>query len=72
MISKSRFANDLSYARYKLDLIACQALKPACEEALRRIFKLCDTNKDGVLDNEELNEFQVCSLPMAQAWLLKS
>ncbi|KAH9997968.1 P-loop containing nucleoside triphosphate hydrolase protein [Russula vinacea] len=35
-----------------------QALKPACEEALRRIFKLCDTNKDGVLDNEELNEFQ--------------
>jgi Ras family protein T1 len=35
-----------------------QALKPSCEEALRRIFKLCDTNKDGVLDNEELNEFQ--------------
>lgn len=33
-------------------------LKPACEAALRRIVKLCDTNKDGVLDDEELNEFQ--------------
>lgn len=27
--------------------------------ALRRIFKLCDTNKDGILDAAELNEFQV-------------
>ncbi|KAI0004590.1 mitochondrial Rho 1 [Russula compacta] len=35
-----------------------RALKPACIEALTRIFKLCDTNKDGVLDNAELNEFQ--------------
>ncbi|KAI0300358.1 mitochondrial Rho 1 [Russula brevipes] len=35
-----------------------QALKPACIEALRRIFKLCDTDKDGLLDNAELNEFQ--------------
>lgn len=25
-----------------------------------------------MLDNEELNEFQVCSLLMAQAWLLKA
>ncbi|TEB39827.1 mitochondrial Rho GTPase [Coprinellus micaceus] len=33
-------------------------LKPACVEALRRIFKLCDTNKDGILDAAELNEFQ--------------
>ncbi|GJJ13272.1 ERMES complex Ca(2+)-binding regulatory GTPasegem1 [Clathrus columnatus] len=33
-------------------------LKPACVNALRRIFKLCDTNKDGVLDTNELNEFQ--------------
>ncbi|KAF7299588.1 hypothetical protein HMN09_00964100 [Mycena chlorophos] len=33
-------------------------LKPACASALRRIFKLCDTNKDGVLDAAELNEFQ--------------
>ncbi|KAF7314342.1 hypothetical protein MKEN_00906800 [Mycena kentingensis (nom. inval.)] len=33
-------------------------LKPACMNALRRIFKLCDTNKDGILDPAELNEFQ--------------
>ncbi|KAG6377076.1 mitochondrial Rho 1 [Boletus reticuloceps] len=33
-------------------------LKPACVSALKRIFKLCDTNKDGVLDATELNEFQ--------------
>ena len=36
-----------------------QVLKPACIEALRRIFKLCDANKDGVLDANELNDFQV-------------
>lgn len=34
------------------------ALKKECVAALRRIFKLCDTNKDGVLDGSELNEFQ--------------
>ncbi|KAG8935543.1 ERMES complex Ca(2+)-binding regulatory GTPase gem1 [Tulasnella sp. 418] len=33
-------------------------LKPACVAALKRIFKLCDVNKDGVLDAAELNEFQ--------------
>lgn len=33
-------------------------LKPACVAALRRIFKLCDINKDGILDASELNEFQ--------------
>ncbi|PBK74928.1 mitochondrial Rho GTPase [Armillaria solidipes] len=33
-------------------------LKPACVKALRRIFKLCDTDKDGILDPAELNEFQ--------------
>lgn len=33
-------------------------LKPACVTALRRIFKLCDVNKDGILDASELNEFQ--------------
>ncbi len=36
-----------------------QVLKPACVKALRRIFKLCDTDKDGILDPSELNEFQV-------------
>ncbi|TFK52599.1 mitochondrial Rho GTPase [Heliocybe sulcata] len=36
-------------------------LKPACVNALKRIFKLCDKNKDGLLDDAELNEFQrVC------------
>ncbi|GLB38404.1 hypothetical protein LshimejAT787_0502690 [Lyophyllum shimeji] len=33
-------------------------LKPACVAALKRIFKLCDVNKDGILDASELNEFQ--------------
>jgi Ca2+-binding EF-hand superfamily protein len=41
-------------------LISAQVLKPACIAALKRIFKLCDTNKDGILDASELNEFQVC------------
>lgn len=38
-----------------------QMLKPKCVDALRRIFKLCDVNKDGVLDPAELNDFQVRS-----------
>ncbi|KIK80370.1 hypothetical protein PAXRUDRAFT_833557 [Paxillus rubicundulus Ve08.2h10] len=33
-------------------------LKPACISALKRIFNLCDANKDGLLDAAELNEFQ--------------
>ncbi|EPT05115.1 hypothetical protein FOMPIDRAFT_1027338 [Fomitopsis schrenkii] len=33
-------------------------LKKECVAALRRIFKLCDTNKDSILDAAELNEFQ--------------
>lgn len=34
-------------------------LKPQCVDALRRIFKLCDSDKDNVLNDIELNEFQV-------------
>lgn len=34
-------------------------LKPACVEALRNIFSLCDSDKDGVLSDEELNAFQL-------------
>ncbi|EJT98761.1 mitochondrial Rho 1 [Dacryopinax primogenitus] len=34
-------------------------LKPACIDALKRIFKLCDVNKDGILDAQELDEFQI-------------
>jgi Ras family protein T1 len=35
-------------------------LKPQCLDALNRIFKLCDFDKDNVLNDLELNEFQVC------------
>lgn len=41
------------------DTLPAQILKKDCVTALRRIFKLCDTNKDGILDAAELNEFQV-------------
>lgn len=34
------------------------ALKPACVDALRRIFRLCDADKDGLLSDAELNDFQ--------------
>lgn len=34
------------------------SLKPACADAFRNIFILCDTNKDGVLGDDELNDFQ--------------
>lgn len=33
-------------------------LKGPCESALERIFRLCDANKDHLLDEEELNNFQ--------------
>ncbi|KAI8825154.1 EF hand associated-domain-containing protein [Fimicolochytrium jonesii] len=33
-------------------------MKPSCIEALRRIFRLCDRDKDGILNDEEINEFQ--------------
>ncbi|KIP10221.1 hypothetical protein PHLGIDRAFT_85427 [Phlebiopsis gigantea 11061_1 CR5-6] len=33
-------------------------LKKECIAALRRIFKLCDLNKDDILDSAELNDFQ--------------
>ncbi|PWN41181.1 hypothetical protein IE81DRAFT_303993 [Ceraceosorus guamensis] len=34
------------------------ALKPNCVDALRRIFRLCDSDKDGLLSDAELNDFQ--------------
>ncbi|GBG82922.1 hypothetical protein CBR_g36449 [Chara braunii] len=34
-------------------------LKPACVHALKRIFRLCDTDRDDVLDDIELNNFQM-------------
>ncbi|XP_011032722.1 PREDICTED: mitochondrial Rho GTPase 1 isoform X2 [Populus euphratica] len=36
-----------------------QALQPRCIRALRRIFILCDSDMDGALNDEELNDFQV-------------
>ncbi|XP_020252265.1 mitochondrial Rho GTPase 1-like [Asparagus officinalis] len=38
-----------------------QSLKPRCIRALKRIFILCDTNRDGALtlSDSELNDFQV-------------
>lgn len=39
-----------------------RSLKGACEAAIRRIFRLCDADCDGVLDDEELHNFQVSIL----------
>jgi Ras family protein T1 len=35
------------------------ALKPKCLDALKRIFKISDVDKDGLLNATELNQFQV-------------
>ena len=44
-------------------IVACeqaqQQLQPACVQALTRVFRLCDADADGVLNNAELNSFQV-------------
>lgn len=46
-------------------------LKGPCEAALNRIFRLCDGNKDGLLDDSELNAFQtICfEAPLQKAEL---
>ncbi|XP_024381368.1 mitochondrial Rho GTPase 1 isoform X2 [Physcomitrium patens] len=36
-----------------------RTLKPRCVRALKRIFMLCDRDKDGALNDAELNDFQV-------------
>ncbi|XP_064951043.1 mitochondrial Rho GTPase 1-like isoform X4 [Musa acuminata AAA Group] len=36
-----------------------QSLKPHCVRALKRIFILCDHDRDGALSDSELNDFQV-------------
>ena len=38
-----------------------QTLKPRCVRALKRIFILCDNDRDGALSDAELNDFQVCN-----------
>lgn len=45
-----------------------QVLKPQCVEALSRIFKLCDTDKDNVLNDRELNEFQVSRFSLDESY----
>ncbi|KAM7279732.1 hypothetical protein ACFE04_006866 [Oxalis oulophora] len=35
-----------------------QTLKPRCYKALKRIFTICDQDKDGVLNDKELNDYQ--------------
>jgi len=37
-----------------------QTLRPQCVKALKRVFILCDHDKDGALSDSELNDFQVC------------
>ena len=39
--------------------MADHKMKRECELALERIFRLSDKNKDGILDDDELNTFQV-------------
>jgi len=39
-----------------------QTLKPRCVRALKRIFILCDHDRDGTLNDVELNDFQVFPL----------
>ncbi|CAI8000242.1 Mitochondrial Rho GTPase 2 [Geodia barretti] len=34
-------------------------LKPDCAEALKRVFKICDVDNDGILNDQELNDFQI-------------
>jgi len=45
-------------------------LTEKCKKALYRIFKICDTDNDGLLNDEELNNFQRhcfdCHLPLQQ------
>jgi Ras family protein T1 len=40
-----------------------QTLKPRCVRALKRIFILCDNDRDGALSDAELNDFQVKFFP---------
>lgn len=39
--------------------LVCLQMKPSCIKALTRIFKVSDLDNDGVLNDNELNFFQV-------------
>lgn len=45
-------------------------LKPKCLDALKRIFKISDVDKDGLLNATELNQFQVCLDPGLKGLML--
>lgn len=42
-----------------------QTLKPRCVRALKRIFILCDHDRDGALNDPELNDFQVSQFDLS-------
>lgn len=46
-------------------------LRPACAQALTRIFRLSDQDLDHALSDEELNAFQVWSCPETLAALIR-
>lgn len=46
-------------------------LRPACTQALTRIFRLSDQDQDHGLSDEELNAFQVWSCPDTLAALVR-
>ncbi len=49
-----------------------QTLKPRCVRALKRIFIICDQDKDGALSDTELNDFQVPKSARHVAFLTKN
>jgi Ras family protein T1 len=47
-----------------------QTLRPRCVRALKRIFILCDHDRDGALSDAELNDFQVSFASMFATFVL--
>lgn len=56
---------DFSAQCDELSLYCLSQLKPSCIKALTRIFKVSDLDNDGILNDNELNFFQVCILYIA-------
>ncbi|GAB2218733.1 hypothetical protein Drorol1_Dr00001962 [Drosera rotundifolia] len=50
------------YPAAPLFVVEVQVLRPRCRRALKRIFILIDQDRDGALNNEELNNFQSVEL----------
>jgi Ras family protein T1 len=47
-------------------------LKPRCVRALKRIFILCDHDRDGTLNDAELNDFQVFLAVLPHLFIYRS